>query len=211
MGKKDFTKTSYGDGFGSNIRLDLGQESRDRAGILRARRRKGSPLLGGRSSRENRSSAEAMVKHFRDSSPRTSFCNSYLAGGAGMKAEAARSVERAAAIPVPLDLYARRDLADGRCSHGVVSPGPHGRAGPVGRAPRPARARIPGHRAGSSCRRSRGYVDVSLTLGFFGPVPGHLPEFRSLREDLEFPADPFVPERGSEDDETAADRRGPQP
>ena len=57
----------------------------------------------------------------------------------------------------------------------------------------------------------RGYVDVSFTLGFFGPVLGRLPEFRALMEDLEFPADPFVPDRGSEDDETAADRPGPQP
>ncbi len=209
MEEKDFSKTSYGDAYGSGVRL---ASARNLAIALAFSGQAAEALaVVGRSL----VAGEQIISRgdgedFQGVFAQNLALHSYLAVGAGMKAEAARSVERAAAILTP------RNLAP---NEAWLMGGVHmlwylqGRtAGPGRAAESPGR---PEHAAQAIAlvRRAaeRGYVDVSLTLGFFGPVLGRLPEFRALMEDLEFPADPFVPERGPEENETSADRRGPQP
>ena len=209
MEEKDFSKTSYGDEYGSAIRLTSarnlaialafsGQAAEALAVV-------GRSLVAGEQI-VSRGDGEGLQGVFAQNL----VLHSYLAVGAGLKAEAARSVERAAAILEPLDLAPNDAWLLG---------GVHmvwylqGRTAGQGRSAEPPGRPEHAAQAIALVRRAaqRGYVDVNLTLGFFGPVLGHLPEFRALMEDLEFPTDPFVPEPGSEDDETAADRPGPQP
>jgi hypothetical protein len=123
--------------------------------------------------------------------------HSYLVFGAGGPAEAACSVERAAAILEPLYLS-----ADAIWLLGAI----HGLWYLQGRSATPGRAAEPPGRSEHAAQAialvrqaaERGYVDVNLTAAFFDPVLGHLPDFQSLMEDLKFPADPFRPEDAEE-------------
>jgi eukaryotic-like serine/threonine-protein kinase len=136
---------------------------------------------------------------------------SYLAFGAGLKVEAAEAVEHAAALyermtdRIPAVIWYRAGLhllwyMQGR----QAAPGRH--AEPPGRPENVTQALALLRRAAD-----RGFVELTYTRAFYGPVIGHLPEFQRLMMDLQFPADPFRPEPGSKDDEPASDARGHKP
>jgi serine/threonine protein kinase len=125
---------------------------------------------------------------------------SYLEFGAGLRAEAAASAERAAAIldslkdPSPQDLWNMAALAVLRFMQGRPA-GPGRPAEPPGRPEYAARAI-----ALLRQHASRTPADSVNVTAFFSPVMGHLPEFQRLIMDLPFPVDPFMPLPESPDD-----------
>jgi serine/threonine protein kinase len=205
---QDFSESAYGDARGAHARL--GSASQFAVVLaLSGRVAEGLEVVG-----QSLAVGERIIALHEGRPVRVLFAqnlalHSYLAFGAGRASDAARSIERAAAVLEPIDLNAGATWLMGAI-HMLWylqgrSAAPGRPAEPPGRPEHAARSIALVRRAAE-----RGNVDVNLTAAFFGPVLGDLAEFRSLMEDLRFPAEPFRPEPGSEDDEQASDPRGPR-
>jgi tetratricopeptide (TPR) repeat protein len=146
-----------------------------------------------------------------DTSPREAFIylnatslihllHSYLAFGAGERAEAAEAAERAAALLETLAEPNTVETWTQGCLHMIWYM--QGRRAAPGRPAEPPGRPEHAAQAVALVRRAaeRGYNPLGITAGFFGPVLGHLPDFRRLMMDLPFPDDPFVPLPEAPDD-----------
>jgi tetratricopeptide (TPR) repeat protein len=188
---KDFADLSYGDGFGISGRMHVAS----RLAIAMSFSGQASEGLGvvGRSLPVGERIITRVDSRFdRYALAQNLALHSYLAFGAGKSAEASRSVERAAALLEPLDLSPEMTWIVGAIHMLWYLQGrpsaPDRPAEPPGRPEHAAQAIALVRRAAE-----RGFVDLNLTVGFFGPVLGHLPEYQRLMMDLPFPADPFLP------------------
>ena len=204
--KQDFSASSYGDARGAYARLGSAVQFAV-ALAFSGRAAEGLEVLGRSLAVGERIIARHEGRPVRVLFTQTLALHSYLAFGAGRAADAARSIERAAAVLESIDLDPRATWLMGAIHmlwylQGRTA-GPGRPAEPPGRPEHAARSIALVRRAAE-----RGYVEVNLTAAFFGPVLGHLPEFRRLMEDLGFPTDPFPTEPGSEDGEPASDPRG---
>ena len=193
---RDYSEFSYGDGTGAFARLGSAALLAVALG-LSGQAEEGLEVVGRSLGVGERIIARHDSRIVRYRFVQNLVLHSYLAFNVGRPADAAGSVERAAAILEPMN-----PSAEATWLLGVIQMLWYlqGRAPAIGRSAEPPGR--PEHAAESISlvRRAaeRGYVDVNLTAAFFGPVLGHLPEFRRLMEDLKFPADPFRPEPGSE-------------
>jgi serine/threonine-protein kinase len=138
------------------------------------------------------------IYDYASATARIHLLHTYLAFGAGKPDEAATASERAAALLEPLSVPSAQETWDLGALHVIRymqgRPTAPGRPGePPGRPEHAERALALVRRAAE-----RGYIDSGTTAAFFGPVLGHLPEFRSMMEDFKFPADPFGPEDAEE-------------
>ena len=193
---RDFTEFSYGDGSGAFARLTSARFLAIALG-LSGQAAEGLEVVGRSLGVGERIIARHDSRIIRHRFVQNLVLHSYLAFGAGRPGEAAGSVERAAAVLEPMDLSPGATWLLGAIHmlwYLQGRPAAPGRpAEPPGRPDHAAQAIALVRQAAE-----RGYVDVSLTAAFFGPVLGHLPEFRRLMEDLKFPADPFRPEDADE-------------
>ena len=194
---RDFDDLSYGDYFGANGRMNVASQLAI-ALAFSGQASEGLDVVGRSLPVGERIIARFDGRNVRFSLAQNLALHSYLAFGAGRTAEAARSVERAAALLEPLDLPPDMTWIMGAIHMLWYLQGrPDAPAGPPSPPDDPSTPPRPS--PWSDRPPSRGYVDLNLTAGFFGPVLGHLPEFQQMMMDLQFPADPFRPESGSED------------
>jgi tetratricopeptide (TPR) repeat protein len=206
---RDFSEFSYSDATGAFARL-ISARNLAIALAVSGQAAEGLGVVGRSLAVGERVIARQNSRSVREVFAQNLALHSYLAFGVGRPAEAAGSVERAAAILEPMDLPPPTTWLLGSI-HALWylqgrSAAPDRVAEPPGRPEHAAQSIALLRRAAD-----RGYVDVNMTAAFFGPVLGHLPEFRTLMEDLKFPADPFRPEPGSDDDGPLSDARGPKP
>ena len=124
---------------------------------------------------------------------------SYLEFGTGLRAEAVESAERAATMLEPLTDPIAQETWDMAALHLLwymqgrrAAPG----ARPNSRDVPSTRRRRWAYSAG----RPSGVASRQMPpVAFFGPVMGHLPEFRRLMMDLSFPTDSFQSVPAAED------------
>ena len=136
---------------------------------------------------------------YASATARIHLLHSYLAFGASKPDEAAAAAERAAALLEPLNVPSAHETWDLGALHMIWYM--QGRPAAPGHSAVPAGS--PEHAAAGLAlvRRAaeRGVIDPRTTAAFFGPVLGHLSEYRQLMTDLNFPADPFQPTPVSQD------------
>ena len=135
----------------------------------------------------------------RSASGRIHLIHSYLAFAARRIDEAAEAADRAEAVYEKVVEPTRLETWDLAAMHLIWFMEGRREIGPSRRAPgRPEHAA----QAISLLRRAaeRGFRMLEATLGLFGPVLGHMPEFQALIMDLSFPTDPFEPMPEPEDD-----------
>ncbi len=140
------------------------------------------------------------IYDYASATARIHLLHSYLAFAAGKPDEAATASERAAALLETLGAPTALETWDLGALHVIwymqgrpaAVPGRSGE--PPGRPEHVARALALVRRAAE-----RGYIDLGSTAAFFGPVVGHLLEYRQLMTDMKFPADPFQPDPATED------------
>jgi eukaryotic-like serine/threonine-protein kinase len=193
---RDFSEFAYGDATGAFARL-ISARNLAVALAFSGQAAEGLRVVGRSLAVGERVIARQNSRSVREVFAQSLALHSYLAFGVGSPAEAAGSVERAAAILEPMDrppptiwllgsIHALWYLEGRSAAPGRV-------AEPPGRPEHAAQSIALLRRAAD-----RGYIDVNMTAAFFSPILGHLPEFRSLMEDLKFPADPFRPEDAEE-------------
>ena len=124
---------------------------------------------------------------------------SYLEFGTGLRAEAVESAERAATMLEPLTDPIAQETWDMAALH-LLWYMQGRRAAPGRPAELPGRPEHAAQALGLLRRAAeRGCIETDATRAFFGPVMGHLPEFRRLMMDLSFPIDPFQSVPAAED------------
>ena len=206
---QDFSESSYGDARGAYARLASASQFAV-ALAFSGRAAEGLEVVG-----RSLAVGERIIARHEGRPVRVIFAqnlalHSYLAFGAGRAADAARSIERAAAVLEPIDLNPGATWLMGAIHMMWYL---QGRSAAPGRPAEPPGRPEHATRSIALVRQAaeRGYVDVNLTAAFFGPVLGHLPEFQRLMMDLAFPNDPFVPEPDAELDDPSVPSAGATP
>jgi tetratricopeptide (TPR) repeat protein len=200
---QDFSEFSHGDRTGAAARL-ISARNLAIALAFSGQAAEGLGVVGQSLALGERVIARQNSRSVREIFAQNLALHSYLASGVGRPAEAAGSVERAAAILEPMDLPPPTIWILGGI-HALWYL--QGRSAAPGRVAEPPGRPEHATQSIALLRRAadRGYVDPNMTAAFFGPILGDLPEFRTLMEDLKFPVDPFQSEPGSDDDGPLSD------